>query len=183
MQKYKDASYHYRKAVRNDPYLHEAFFRIGETYRTEDRLEAALVNYKKALKLEEANEDYIATIVAVYKMLGRDEEVITYLNWLVNVRPDISAYWLDYILYLFEIANYAEALDVITEALSRCGHYAEFFYLDSAALYHTGKEKEALSIFENALNTDYLRYKILLEIDSTFLNSLQVQRLINIYKP
>jgi tetratricopeptide (TPR) repeat protein len=178
----KAARYHYRKATRQDPYLHEAFFRIGETYRMEDRLEAALVNYKKALKYDESNEDYICTIVSIYKMLDRDNEVINYLNWLVNVRPDITTYWLDLIIYLLDIDRYEEALETTAEAIQRSGQYAEFYYLQSAALYYCGKEKESHSVLEHALSLDYARHLIMYEVCKDFANNPRIQDLINLYK-
>ncbi len=178
----KASRYHYRKATRNDPYFHEAYFRIGETYRMEERLEAALVNYKKALKYDESNEDYICTIVSIYKMLDRDDEVINYLNWLVNVRPDILSYWLDLIIYLFDVERFSEALEISSEAIHRSGQFAEYFYLQSAALYYTGKEKDSLSVLEHALSIDYSRHMILYEICKDFVSREKVQDVINAYK-
>ncbi len=178
---FKTARYHYRKAARQDPYLHEAFFRIGETYRLEERYEAALVNYKKALKLDESNEDYIVKIIMIYKIIDKDDDVIFYLNWLVNARPDILNYWLDYIIYLFDIAKFGECVEVINDALQRCGQYTEFYYMQSAALFYAGKEKECLSVLEHALITDYSRHIILYEVCNLFASNEKVQRLINAY--
>lgn len=181
-EEYKASRYHYRKATRKDPYFHEAYFRIGETYRMEDRFEAALVNYKKALKYDESNEDYICTIVSIYKMLDRDDEVINYLNWLVNVRPDILSYWLDLIIYLMDVERYTEALEICGEAINRNGHFPEYFYLQSAALYYSGKEKESLSVLEHALNIDYSRHMILYEICKDFVSRPKVQDVINLFQ-
>ncbi len=181
MENYKSARFQFRKAARQDPFMHEAYFRIGETYRIEDRFDAALVNYKKALKLDESNEDYICTIISIYKMLDRDPEVINYLNWLVNVRPDILTYWLDYIIYLLDIEKYDQVIEVTAEAINRSGHYAEYFYLQSAALFLTGKERESISVLEHALTLDYVRHAILYEVCKDFVMNKKVQDVINLY--
>ncbi len=181
-ENYKSARFQFRKAARQDPFMHEAYFRIGETYRIEDRFEAALVNYKKALKLDESNEDYICTIISIYKMLDRDDEVINYLNWLVNLRPDILTYWLDHIIYLFDIERYEAALEISAEAINRSGHFAEYFYLQSAALYYTGKEKESVSVLEHALSIDFPRHMILYEVCKEFVMKRKVQDVIALFE-
>ena len=182
LEDYKSARFSYRKATRQDPYMDEAFFRIGETYRIEERYEAALVNYKKALKLDETNEDYLVTIISVYRILDRDADVISYMNILVQLRPDILTYWIDLLTYLYELGSYAEVADTAREAISKCGHYAEFQYIESAALFSSGKEKEALQILESALTTDFARHSILLEVDSDVFYNQKVQRLLEIYR-
>lgn len=181
LENYKLARFHFRKAARQDPFLHEAFFRIGETYRIEDRLEPALVNYKKALKLDENNEDYICTIISIYKMLDRDIDVIHHLNILVNVRPDILSYWLDFIIYLFDIGQYNEALPVINEAIHRSGHFAEYYYLQSAALSQTGQNRAAISVLEHALTIDYGRHTILYEVCKEIVLRPEFQKVIGLY--
>jgi len=181
LENFKSARFHFRKAARQDPFLHEAYFRIGETYRIEDRLEPALVNYKKALKLDDNNEDYICTIISIYKMLDRDEDVLHHLNLLVNARPDILSYWLDYIIYLFDIAEYEDALHVIHEAITRSGHFAEYFYLQSAALFYAGKMRESLSVLEHALTIDYARHTILYEVCKDVAMRPEFQKIIGLY--
>lgn len=182
IENYKVARFNYRKAVRIDPYMHEAFFRIGETYRTELRYEIALVNYKKALKLDDINEDYVNTIISIYRIIDRTDEVINYMNWLVNVCPDISTYWLELIAFLYEQEKYEEVLETISEAIIRCGHYSEFFYIESAALHRLGKEKESNAILEQALSIDYARHTILIDIDQVFLFLPAIQNTLQIYK-
>ncbi|MBK8344058.1 MAG: tetratricopeptide repeat protein [Bacteroidetes bacterium] len=181
LENYKSARFQFRKAARQDPFLHEAYFRIGETYRQEDRFEPALVNYKKALKLDESNEDYICTIISIYKMLDRDTDVLEYLNILVNVRPDILSYWLDHIIYLFDLGKYPEALEVINDAITRSGHYPEYFYLQSAALSYTGRMREAISVLEHALMLDYSRHTILYEVCKDVAMRPEFQRVIGLY--
>lgn len=164
LNNFKSARFHYRKAARQDPYMHEAFFRIGETYRMEDRLDPALVNYKKALHLDETNEDYICTIISIYKMLDRDTDVLEHLNLLVNVRPDILSYWLDYLTFLFEVEQYEKVIEVADTAIRRSGHYAEYYYLQSAASAALGDMRTALIVLEHALSLDYTRHTILYEV-------------------
>ncbi len=163
LSNYRSARFHYRKAARQDPYMHEAFFRIGETYRMEERLDPALVNYKKALHLDETNEDYICTIISIYKMLDREEEVLEHMYMLVQARPDILNYWLDYLIYLFEVQQYEKAVEVSDAAIRRCGHYAEFYYLQSVASAALGDMRSALILLEHALSLDYARHTILYE--------------------
>lgn len=183
MNNYKSARFHYRKAARQDPYMHDAFFRIGETYRMESRLDPALVNYKKALNLDETNEDYICTIISIYKMLDREPDVLEHLELLVSVRPEILSYWLDYITYLFEINDFEGAARVAESAIHRGGHYAEFYYLQSAASAALGDMRTALLQLEQALTMDYARHTILYEVHNDIAMLPAFQKLIVQFGP
>lgn len=183
LNNFKSARFHYRKATRLDPYMHEAFFRIGETYRLEDRLEPALVNYKKALHLDESNEDYICTIISMYKILDREGDVLEYLIQLVDIRPDILNYWLDYLIYLFEINQMEKVVDVADQAIRKCGHYAEFYYLQAAAVAGFGDMRSAIILLEHALTLDYARHNILYEANKEIAMLPAFQKLILQYSP
>lgn len=178
----KEARFHYRKAVRLDPFLDEAFFRIGETYRTEERFEAAIVNYKKALKIDEDNEFYLSALIRLYHKLDREVDALSYQRRLVNSRSEIPSYWIDLIQLLYAQEEYAEALELTNDALTRCGTYVEFYYLQSMLLWKTGKLKESMSVLEHALATDFKHHSIMLDVDATFFHLDQVMELVEIYK-
>lgn len=165
LNNFKSARFQYRKATRQDPFMHEAFFRIGETYRLEERLEPALVNYKKALQVDDTNEDYICTIISIYKMLDREDDVLEHLRILVNVRADILSYWLDFLIYLFDIGQFEKTIEIADEAIRRSGHFAEYYYIQAAALSALGDGKSALVLLEHALTIDYGRHTILYELN------------------
>lgn len=175
----KKARFHYRKSTRQDPYLDEAFFRIAETYRQEDRFEPALVNYKKALRIDETNELYMTCIIAVYRMLGREEEVLQYLQRLTQARPDILNYWLDLLIFRWEHEQFEAGLENVQEATERCGHFVEFDYLRSLLLWYAGQQQESLRVLAQALDTDKARHTILLETDPSFLLKEAVMRVMN----
>lgn len=178
----KKARFHYRKATRQDPYFDESFFRIAETYRIEERYEPALVNYKKALRIDEDNELYMACIISVYRMLGRDQEVLQYLQRLVAARPDILNYWLDLIAFRYEQNMLEEGLDDVTRAIERCGHFVEFLYLNSLLLWKSGKSREAYHVLEQALQEDFPRHTILRETDKNYLLQPEVIRLMDLHR-
>jgi len=180
---YKSARFHYRKATREDPYQHEAFFRIGETYRMEERLDPALVNYKKALQLDDTNEDYICAIISIYKILDRENDVLQHLGMLVAVRPDILNYWLDYILFQFEIRQYEQALLTSDSALRRCGQYAEFYYLQAVAAAALGDMRSAIVLLEHALAEDFPRHTIIYEADRAIAMIPAFQQVISRFGP
>lgn len=181
LEEYKNARFHYRKAIRTDPYHDSAFYRIGETYRLEERYDAALVNYKKALRLDEQNEDYLATIISVFQKLDNVQETITYMYALVYTRTDVLTYWTELIQALYQNTDYEEALEVCAEAIQRCGNFAEFRYLESMILFKTGKEREAFSTLENALTKDFARHSILLDNDENFYYHPKVRQLVELY--
>ena len=183
LNNFKSARFHYRKATRQDPYMHEAFFRIGETYRMEERLEPALVNYKKALHLDESNEDYICTIISIYKMLDREADVIEYLIQLVDIRPDILNYWLDYLIFLFETNQIEKVVEVADQAIRKCWHYAEFYYLQASAAAVLGDMRSAIILLEHALTLDYARHNILYEASKETAMLPSFQKLILQYGP
>lgn len=178
----KEARFHYRKAVRIDPFLDEAFFRIGETYRIEERYEAAIVNYKKALKIDEDNDFYLSALIRLYHKLDRVDDALTYQRRLVNSRSGIPAYWFDLIQLLYAQEEYTEALELTHDALTRCGTYVEFYYLQSMLLWKTGKQKESMIILTQALETDFKHHTILIEVDDAFFHLDQVMELVELYK-
>lgn len=183
LNNYKSARFQYRKAARQDPYMHEAFFRIGETYRMEDRLEPALVNFKKALHLDDTNEDYVCTIISMYKILDREEDVLVHLQRLVEIRPDILNYWLDYLIFLCEVNQYEKVVMVGDSAVRRCGQYAEFYYLQAIAGAALGDMRSAIILLEHALSLDHARHTILYEANREIAMLPTFQKLILQYGP
>lgn len=182
MNDLKKARFHYRKATRHDPYLDEAFFRIAETYREEGRYEPALVNYKKALRIDQENEFYISCLIGLYRMTGREEEIATYLQQLVNLRPDILNYWLDFIAYRYEQEEWDEAATLIASAREQCGNYVEFTYLLSLVYWRTGKYRESQNLLASALQDDYSRHRILHETDQAFFADQTNAQLLQMYR-
>lgn len=163
--------------------MHEAFFRIGETYRMEDRLEPALVNFKKALHLDDTNEDYVCTIISMYKILDREEDVLVHLQRLVEIRPDILNYWLDYLIFLCEVNQYEKVVMVGDSAVRRCGQYAEFYYLQAIAGAALGDMRSAIILLEHALSLDHARHTILYEANREIAMLPTFQKLILQYGP
>jgi tetratricopeptide (TPR) repeat protein len=80
-----------------------------------------------------------------------------------------------------ELAKYEEVIDVIHDAITLSGHYPEYFYLQSAALFNTGKSREAISVLEHALTMDYSRHTILYEVCKEVAMRPEFQKVIGLY--
>ena len=111
----------------------------------------------------------LTCIIAVYRMLGREEEVLQYLQRLTQSRPDILNYWLDLLIFRWEHEQFETGLENVQEATERCGHFVEFDYLRSLLLWYAGQQQESLRVLAQALDTDKARHTILLETDPSFL--------------
>lgn len=95
------------------------------------------------MKIDEDNEFYLSALIRLYHKLDREVDALSYQRRLVNSRSEIPSYWIDLIQLLYAQEEYAEALELTNDALTRCGTYVEFYYLQSMLLWKTGKQKKA----------------------------------------
>ena len=65
-----------RKAIAVDPYYDEAFYRIGETYRQEEKWPEAISSFERAVKLNKENIDYMSALADAYLCSGEGERGI-----------------------------------------------------------------------------------------------------------
>ena len=102
LEQMDDARAFYKKSVKMDPKLADAWFGIGVTLDFEERYFEALHFYKKALDLDIANADYWFAIAdAEYKLKHMAEAEHAYEK-VVELNPlDVDA-WLDYSSILYE---------------------------------------------------------------------------------
>ena len=116
-------------------------------------------------------------------MLDREADVIEYLIQLVDIRPDILNYWLDYLIFLFETNQIEKVVEVADQAIRKCGHYAEFYYLQASAAAVLGDMRSAIILLEHALTLDYARHNILYEASKETAMLPSFQKLILQYGP
>ncbi len=69
-----------RKSITVDPHFDEAFYRIGETYRQEEKWPKAISSFERAVKLNRENIDYLAALADAYLCTGEGKGRSKFLN-------------------------------------------------------------------------------------------------------
>jgi tetratricopeptide (TPR) repeat protein len=173
-EKLDDARAFYKKSVKMDSKLADAWFGIGVTLDFEERYFEALHFYKKALDLDIANADYWFAIAdAEYKLKHMAEAESAYEK-VVELNPlDVDA-WLDYSSILYEQDRLVDAIGVISDAIKNNPEAAELYYRMVAYLFAKGDYNEALNFLELALSSDPEKHYILFD----YLPQLQKNKVI-----
>jgi len=63
----------YRKAIRLDPHDVKAWINLGDIYHIEKRLSDAIIAYKQAVLLDPQNSPANSSLVACYRLMGKDD--------------------------------------------------------------------------------------------------------------
>jgi tetratricopeptide (TPR) repeat protein len=110
-----------------------------------------------------------------------NEAVICYLN-AVRIKPNIKTTWIALIKGLYTSKLFEDALLQLEIAKEHCGPKPEFFYLQAACLFATGKSKDALKKLEIGLKNAPQKVANFLSLDADLIRRNNVSELIATYK-
>jgi tetratricopeptide (TPR) repeat protein len=180
-EKQKDfnkARYYYRQAVQLNPADDGIFYRIGETYTREKQWEKAIKAYSVALNLDKDNAAYCLAIGnCLMELEATAEALVCFVN-AVRLKPNNKSCWVALIKGLYLNGNFEEMLRQLTLAREHIGAKADFDFYQAAALFATGKSKEALLYLEKALDDAPSKLKLLTEINPEVLQRKAVADLV-----
>jgi len=104
------------KLLKLDPYNDEVYFKLGLCYSKAEKWHKAINAYHKAIMLEDKCEDYYLHIAHAYNAIGSYDKAEHFYAQAVEIGPEQSLYWRDYLAFLIKIGKKQEALEVFDQA-------------------------------------------------------------------
>jgi tetratricopeptide (TPR) repeat protein len=143
MSEIKLARYYYKKALHCNPNYAEAYFRIGDTYKSEDNWEQANKFYCKAAEHESQEYDYLLAAAESAHVLQDAEQAIEMAEKALEISPvRFEAYML--MANVFLMAGDAEtALELVEKGMILCKTTVELKFARIAVIYYMGQKQEA----------------------------------------
>ncbi len=152
------------KLLKLDPYNDEVYFKLGLCYSKAEKWDKAINAFHKAITLEDKSEDYFLHIAHAHKAIGSYDKAEYFFSQAVEIGPEQSLYWRDYISFLIKIGKKQEALEVFEEA-DNFTFGADLLYCKAVALYLNGDKQTAYQTFEEGLKEDFAEHKLIFEIE------------------
>jgi tetratricopeptide (TPR) repeat protein len=143
MGEIKLARYYYKKSLHCNPNYAEAYFRIGDTYKSEDNWEQANKFYCKAAEHENQEYDYLLAAAESAHVLQDAEQAIEMAEKALEISPvRFEAYML--MANVFLMAGDAEtALELLEKGTILCKTTVELKFARIAVIYYMGQKQEA----------------------------------------
>ena len=132
--------------------------------------------------MNEENVDYWYTYAEIQEKIGFVEEAeIAYKKVidLENFDPEI---WLSYSNLLYQQEHPKEAIEVLYEGMKYHPDSADIFYRLSAYLLNHGEERQALTLFRDALKINYEKHQELFSYMPHVKDNPNLINLLNTFK-
>ena len=179
---FKRARQYYRQASQLSPQDDAIFYKIGETYAREKQWDKAVKSFSVALHLDKENAAYCMAIGnCLMEMDVKSEALVCYLN-AVRLKPGTKTTWIALIRGLFLTGYFEEAIIQLEVAREHCGDKGEFNYYHAAALFESGKVKEAMLQLEKGLKDAPKKFKVFSDLNPEYILRSSVVELVGRYK-
>jgi len=180
--KYAQARFNYRKASHMNPDDSKLYYKIALTYIGENQWQSALKPLEQALGIHRHVPEYNLAIGECYMQLQKYREAIQHFSIVVRSRPRNISGWESLIRCLYKAGYFEEAARQCESALQATDYKPVFYYLYSAVLFASGKNKQALAHLETALSRAPKLVKKFIEINPAILQNNNVVDLLARYK-
>lgn len=146
----KMARYNYKKACHVNPSYAEAFYKLGEAYKHDDKWEQSYKAYSKAAELENLYEYRLAEAEAAM-VINKFEEAIDACERCVNISINrFEAYIV--LARIFMLCNDTDTVqEILSNAKEICKSTIELQYAECAWLLFSNKPKEGFLQLEALL--------------------------------
>lgn len=151
LKNYPQARFYYRKASHLDPTDSRILYKIANTYCNEESWEKAVRQLETALRMHPNQPDYHLLMGACKMEQGKMKEAIQFYSNVVRLKPKNNSGRESLIRCLLKAGFVDEALEQCDHAMVATDSKPLFEYYLSAALFHAGKNKEALIHLEKAI--------------------------------
>jgi len=172
-----------RKAIAVDPYFDEAFYRIGETYLTEEKYSKAISSFERAVKLNKENIDYLASLAEAYISIEEGEKALLLFERIFQLDPQNKQNWINLATAYFNVENYRKAFQVLVEAEQKYEGSADIYYIKSVFYFEVGNRHEALINLERGLLLNFDEHVVIFEMEDSLLSDSVVLQTIEQYRP
>ncbi len=120
---YKQAAVLYSRVLKVGPYsvfdLGNRYYRVGSCLYCQQKYEKALLNYKKAARLDSSIFQAYNGIGSCYSSLGEYDKAIEFFKESINESPSYDLPYINWTLALLLQGKEKEALDVFEEIKTR----------------------------------------------------------------
>jgi len=175
------AKYNFRKASQLNKIYHQAYFGWGRALEMEEDYLGGFKMYHKALNYSEYNPEYaIATGIAAFRMENYDAAE-SFFSKAIELSPTSNIPYIWLARTFIEENESDRAINILDQGISLLEEYAELLYYKAGFLIQIGKKSEALIILENALDLDFSKHYVLLELMPHLNNDEKVLLLIETY--
>ncbi len=169
------------ESIKADSYNDEAYFLLGQVYKSNQRWQKALNAFHKAIEIEREREDYYEALADMYIKLKDYNKAEKYFDVIMSMDTLEEKYYVKYIRFLLENKKYNKAYDII-EKSEDIVYSPLFNYLKSVIYFKVDNRKEALLILDSALEDDFEEHDMLFELAPELKNDKEVASILNYYK-
>lgn len=169
------------KLLKLDPYNDEVYYKLGQCYAKAEQWNKAINAYHKAIALEDCCEDYFFSLAKAHAAVGAYDKAEFYFGEAVQMGPEQSIYWRDYISFLIKLGKKDKALEVFKHS-DDYTFGADLLYCKGVAQYLSGKERAAYKTFEEGLKEDFDQHTIIFDIEPELMLNKELQSMISYYK-
>ncbi len=180
--KFAQARFNYRKASHMNPDDSKLYYKIALTYISEQQWNSALKPIELAMRIHRNLAEYNLAAGECYMNLEKYREAIQHFSLVVRAKPRSVNGWNALISCLYKARHFEEALNQSFSALKATENKPLFYYLASAALFASGRTKEAISNLETGLSLAPRLLKKFIEINPAILQNNSVVDLLAKYK-
>ena len=169
------------KLLKLDPYNDEVFYKLGLCYNKAEKWSKAINALHKAITLEENCEDYYLAMAKAHVALGSYEQAEAFYLKCVELGPEQSHYWTDFISFLLKVGKNKVALSALEEA-DNYTYDADLLFCKAVAQHQAGKIKKAMTSFEEGLMEDFSKHEIIFDIEPELSLNNELQSMIKYYR-
>ena len=170
----------FEQVIKLDPSFNAAYINFGNCLKKGNKLEDALVNYEKALKIIETPE-VINNIGTIHQMRGDLSRAKVYYNKAINIKNDYVTALRNRGTVFFELENYEEALIDFKKCVSLDKNIVQNFISVGNVYFKTEKFSDALNYYAQALEINNLDHNTLNNIGHCYNNLKQFERSIEFF--
>lgn len=172
----------FQRAVEFDGFCAEAQFHIGRCFANQKEWHKAVGAFKKAIELEEKNEDYLSALADAYVGTGNFKKAQEFYQEAADAAPELPEHWVKLAHFLMKNRRLKEAMEVLDEAEENAWG-PELLYCRSACLFEMGNKSEALLTLEEALYEDFDAHTALFRLMPILEKDKEVKAVIAIFQP
>ena len=169
------------RLLKLDPYNDEVYYKLGLCYAKAEQWNKAINAYHKAIALEDGCEDYFYSLAKAQASVGAYDKAEFYYGETVQMGPEQSMYWRDYISFLIKLGKKDKALEVFKHS-DDYTFGADLLFCKGVAEFLSGMRKEAYATFEEGLREDFNQHEIIFDIEPELILNKELQSMISYYR-
>ncbi|MCB0429648.1 MAG: tetratricopeptide repeat protein [Flavobacteriales bacterium] len=183
LEDYSKAARYYKRALRGDPAMADAWFGLGITSFQNRKETEAIQQMRKAIRLDEFNGEYWYMLGEVLKKTGDHEGAEEAYRTVIKLEPFTASAWVDLAELLIAQDRVDEGILTAIEGSKEHPDFSEIFYRISGYMLLHSQRKEGLRYLEDALALDYPGHQQFLQAFPALKNDPHISYLIELYHP